>query len=167
MINYPESQSTDVTLIILLIVIIFIGVRRLQKGIKGRKFRRWRIILFSLLYSIITLYVLTLDWGRFGAFIDISVLLLMVIGFMTGIRYGESVSFFRRGKELYFKRSPIILAIWTASFVVRIIFEFAFPRLLGYTEIVDGLLSFTSGLVVGEIFHILRKKKEYDMTILH
>lgn len=167
MINYPESQSNDVTLIILLIIIIFIGLRRLQRGMKGRKFRRWRIILFPLLYSIITLYILTMDWRNFGAYIDISVLLLMIIGFMTGIRYGESVSFFTRGKELYFKRSPYILAIWTASFAVRITIESAFPKLLVYTEIVDGLLSLTSGLVAGETFNILGKKKEYDRTALH
>lgn len=165
MIMDTESQSNVITLTILLIIVIFIIARRMQKGIQGRKFAGWRIVFFPLLYILITLYVVELDWKDFGIYIDISISLLLVIGLMTGLKFGGSVSFFKKGNDLYFKRSPYIISIWAVSFIARITIEYVFPQLLLYTEVVDGLLVFTSGLVVGETFHILTKKKKYEENI--
>jgi hypothetical protein len=161
MIGNTEAQSSGISLILLFVIIIFISSRRLQKGIQGRKFRGWRVIFSPLLYLLITLYILIIDWKDFGIYIDISILFILIIGLMTGIRYGESVSFFKKGKDLYFKRSPYIISIWTISFIARITIEFAFPKSLLYTEIVDYILTFTSGLIIGESFHIITKRREF------
>lgn len=166
MLNYTTSSVSNGNFSLLLFVVIMalIVVMRIQRGIYGRKYKHWRTFFLPVVYMILTISIIISDWRLFGVYINISMFLLVIVGLMTGIRFGESVSFFKKGDILYYKRSPFILLFWLLSFIGRISIELFLPQIVLYAEILDGLLAFTSGLLLGEAFHIIRKRDDFLKT---
>ncbi|MCL5930155.1 MAG: hypothetical protein M1123_02590, partial [Candidatus Thermoplasmatota archaeon] len=76
------------------------------------------------------------------------------------VRFGKDVKFFSKDGMLYYKRSPTILLLWAVALVARTSLElFSFTSLLAII-VFNALLSFITGMLVGEAIHILRTDKE-------
>ncbi|MCL5731844.1 MAG: hypothetical protein M1285_00810, partial [Candidatus Thermoplasmatota archaeon] len=72
------------------------------------------------------------------------------------------VKFFEKKKILHYRRSPIIGLAWTIAFVVRI-------YLLIYYDVTAGfflsiILSYLSGLILGEAFQIAIQKRMFEFS---
>ena len=111
------------------------------------------------LYFIIGLAILSYDFS----FLPL-VLLAIVAGFVVGIRYGGGVTFFFRDGTLYYKRSVLLYVVWLSLFVIRIAFEFFYFDNFYGILIVDNLLMFSSGLLIGEAYHIISKARAITKT---
>lgn len=158
---YTPISSQNLGFIVYIFLFALIIAFRMKRGLYGRKYKHWRTYFLPAIYMIFTFSIILFDWKVFGIYIDVSLLLLIVIGVMIGFRFGKSVSFFNKDGILYYKRSPFILLFWLFSFLGRISIELALPQNVLYAEILDGLLAITSGLLIGEAFHITKKRDEF------
>ncbi len=149
----------DYTIIIILIFVIYVLIRRIQRGMHGRKFKISR--LFSL--PIIYLLLLPLFLGIFiGNIYYLTIIIILIfLGILPGYIYGEKVSFFMNNNLLYYKRSPYILITWVIAFIARIVLEIIYPYNITANFIVDALLAVTLGLIIGESIKTYYKYTEY------
>lgn len=164
-----------VYIIAFLAIILLLRLRRQHSGSKASTARIFRYpaiyILLSLVLVAYTPSVLLL----------VLVALFIVIGYAVGSVFGAKSSVFTSsdGKIMY-KRSTEIFVIWIVAFLARIAIEFAFP--INYTlgtaskaigifsgvylwySIIDILLAFSAGMLLGEALHLYGKYKAEKMT---
>lgn len=74
------------------------------------------------------------------------------------------MTFFFRDGILYYKRSILLYVVWLSLFVTRISFEFFYLNNFYGVLIVDNLLMFSSGLLIGEAYHIISKARAISKT---
>ncbi|MGC8562000.1 MAG: hypothetical protein ACP5UZ_01865 [Thermoplasmata archaeon] len=140
--------------LIIAIIIIF-GIFR---GLSGRRYTRLRVIRTPALYLLLTLLAVFLT-SLPNIYAQLMILLVPV-GIPAGIRFGKDVRFFSRNGVLYYRRSPSILLLWAVALVARTSLElFSFRSLLAII-VFNAILSFITGMLVGEAVHILRTNKE-------
>lgn len=140
--------------LIVAIIIIF-GIFR---GISGRRYTRLRVLRTPVIYLILTLLAIFLT--SFPNIYAQLMILLLPVGIPIGIRFGKDVKFFSKNGVIYYKRSPTILLLWAVALVARTSLElFSFASLLAVI-VFNALLSFITGMLVGEAIHILRTDKE-------
>ncbi len=147
------------TIPILLIFVIYILIRRVQRGLHGRQFKIVRLFSLPLIYLLLLLFFL-------AVFMDDIYYLTIIIGLIfagitPGYVYGDHVSFFMKDNLLYYKRSPYILVTWVVTFMGRIILEIVYPYNITADFIVDALLAVTLGLIMGESVKTYYKYREY------
>lgn len=155
--SFPSQDSTS--FYFFLGFIAFIVVLRLYRGIRGRVYRNSIVLRPPIAYIVLTLISVV-----FLGLVD-NVLLLTLLfipaGTLLGYRFGTNVKFFSRRGVVYYSRSPIMLSIWLASFMGRLVLEFIFPDSLNIIFILDAVLSLTTGLLLGEALNIIHMRKAY------
>ena len=93
-------------------------------------------------------------------------LLLLPVGIPVGLRFGKDVRFFTKNGLLYYRRSPFILLLWAGALIARVALElYSSQSLLGII-VFNALLSFITGMLLGEAIHIFRTKKENSVEAL-
>ncbi|AGO60423.1 hypothetical protein FACI_IFERC00001G0443 [Ferroplasma acidarmanus Fer1] len=153
------NLSNTFLVIVLLLIFSRILYRRLKQGINGRRYKTARLFITPTIYFLLLVFFMVAFIGNVDYIII--VILLCVVGIIPGFIYGERVTFFDRNGQIFYKRSPYILAFWVAGFMVRILLEFIFPSNLEIQFIVDAILAVTLGLIVGESIKTYRKYREY------
>ncbi len=154
----PAGLNT-VPLLLLLVLIVYIVARRIWSGVKGRRYKKSRVLRIPVLYVLLTLFlVYSVSSHDYYAYYS---LLLIPAGVIPGLRFGSTVKFFSKNSVLYYKRSQVIMIAWLISFLLRVLLEIFFPSSINAEILVDMILSFTTGLIIGETFHILREAKNH------
>ncbi|CAC12438.1 hypothetical membrane protein [Thermoplasma acidophilum] len=143
---------------VILIIIALIVIRSSIRAFHGRRYSRARLIRLPILYLILSVALLLVDFPRTPIYY--SVMLLIPAGYAMGTRFGTQASFFYRSNVLYFKRSPVIFIIWMCSFLARISLEFFVPASPMINLIIDAVLSFTAGMILGESVYLLSSRKD-------
>lgn len=154
----PNGISPDVEYVIIGIIFLFISIRVFVRGINGRPYRQSYLYRRPVLYTLLTLYLIFPE--LYVSDFILLVLLAIPLGFIIGDRYGGDVSFFSVNSTLYFKRSPVIMIIWLISFGIRLILEILYPTVFLYDVMVDLLLAFTDGMLIGEARNVIIKARE-------
>ncbi|BCU69660.1 hypothetical protein [Stygiolobus caldivivus] len=150
MINYYEGQS----LIIYLIIIIYIGARRLRP----RKFRKTRMYLWPVIYVLLILF--------FSYQLDPLVLLLLpplgAVGYITGYRLlqNNEIKFFFKDGTLFYKWPYSITLTWTALYIFRISLEF-FALNSITIAIIDLVLAFNTGILISASAVTLKEAQKF------
>ncbi len=154
--TFPQQPGG---LLYFLVFIAIIVTLRLYRGIHGRRYSNARVLRLPVIYTILTLVSVLL-----AGFIDNEILVtlaLIPLGFIVAYRFGSNVNFFTRNGTVFYRRSPVIMVIWLASFISRYILEILYGNNLQVILFVDAILSLTTGLIIGEAFHVLSKRKDY------
>ena len=153
----PTPDPSFYSYLFLLVIMAFVAFRRVSRGVNGTPFRKSRVLRGPVIYSILTvIFIFVLGTFNYDIYATI---LFLPVGLILGLRFGGSVSFFRRDNTVYYKRNQLILVFWLASFMARIILEFLYPNVVLAEMFVDALLALTSGLITGEAVHIINKEK--------
>lgn len=151
-----NSNSVAGSYLIYLVILAVVLTLSSYRSLYGRKYRPFRTFLRPLLYLLLGLSVLTQDFSG-------SLLLVSLTGLLAGIavggKLGSGVSFYYSGTELYYKRSPWVYLIWLGSFIARVYVETLSSISTLDTTILDSLLLFSSGLLLGESYHVVMKVK--------
>ena len=159
--TYTSTSPTPVpsfySYLFLLVIIAFIAVRRVSRGVNGAQFKKSRVLRGPVLYSLLSIiFIFVLSPFNYDIYATI---LFLPAGLLLGLRFGASVSFFMRDSEVFYKRNQLILVFWLVSFMARIVLEILYPNVVFAEMLVDALLAITSGLVTGEAVNILKKEK--------
>ncbi|KAA8921898.1 hypothetical protein [Thermoplasma sp.] len=139
--------------VIVLVIIALIVIRASIRAFRGRRYSMARLIRLPALYIILSVALLLIDFA--GKYIYYSVLLLIPAGYMVGTRFGTQAKFFYRSNVLYFTRSPVIFIVWLCSFFARIFLEFFIKTNPEINLIIDSILSFSAGMILGESVYLL------------
>ncbi|MCI2414190.1 MAG: DUF1453 family protein [Candidatus Aramenus sp.] len=128
------------------------------RTVYGRKYRPTRVLLRPILYIVLGVLLVLQDPGTLS---------LAAAGFIAGLalglKLGVGSTLFMNGGTLYYKRSILIYVLWLSLFLVRIGVEALVSGGLSLVEItiLDSCLMFSSGLLVGESFHLIRKARDF------
>ncbi len=154
----PAPGSIDYSLFIMAIIVLIV-IRRVYRGINGRQFRTSRIFTIPIIYT----FLLLTSFFSLGAnYLDEASLLLLILpGAVIGMRFGNSVKFFERDSQTYYKRSQFILVFWLVSLLVRESLALFYPTVITILLAVDALLSLTTGLIIGESIQLYYAHGEY------
>ncbi len=153
-----QIYSGNDTYLFIIIFILFVAIRRLYSGMNGRKFKESRIYTLPLIYIILLLFSLEGIYSNLDYIIII--LLLIFPGIILGLRLANNVKFFNKDDNLYYKRSQIIMIFWIISFLGRMLLFTLYPSNILAGFIIDLLLSFTLGLIIGESIILYSKYKQ-------
>ena len=157
-IGTSTSGGADTSLF-LIVIIAFIVVRRVYRGTNGRRFSTRRIFAIPIVYTMLLL----------ASFISLpvsylyeaSLLLLILPGVVIGLRFGNAVVFFEQDSQTFYKRSQFILIFWLISLLVRETLALLYPSVTLVILFVDGLLSLTTGLIIGESIRLYHAYNDY------
>ncbi|WP_048053919.1 hypothetical protein [Thermoplasma volcanium] len=144
-------------------ILALLLLRSAYRSFKGRRYRPARVFRIPAVYALLTVILVLLDFST--QYYYYSVLLLIIAGYLVGVRVGTSVRFFYRGTVLYYRRSPGVYVIWAVSLFSRVILEFLMPGNSLAEVSVDSILSFTTGLLIGETVNIIKQKRVFDEKI--
>ncbi|MCL4334655.1 MAG: hypothetical protein M1402_00955 [Candidatus Thermoplasmatota archaeon] len=160
----PTGISQYYEFIIIGVIFLFIAIRVFARGINGMPYRKSYLYRRPVLYTFLTIYLIIPE-----LYVSDSILFVLAaipLGFILGDRFGGNVTFFNRNGTTYFKRSPVIMIIWLISFGVRLVLEVLYPTVFLYNIMVDLLLAFTDGMLIGEARNVVVKAKESkDQTL--
>jgi hypothetical protein len=158
---------------LIFIILLFVFLRA-RKQIRGRKANIRSIFTRPLLYIVLTLLLLA---ATPNADVLVSALLFSVLGYLLGTKLGVRSKVFEKDGIILSKGSNEVFFIWTGAFILRLIIEIAFPlstvqmsASLLYNHanlgtayllylVVDSLLAFSAGILLGEARHIYRMYK--------
>ncbi|BCS93518.1 hypothetical protein L3N51_01744 [Metallosphaera sp. J1] len=151
MASVNDASGTNLSILIyifIIAIIVFIGFLRNRNG---RRYRPRRLLIRPIIYLLLGL-IISLENISFLPFVIVAVF----AGFLVGMRYGESVTLFHKDEQLYYKRSSFIYGVWLVLLLVRLSLEFLFPTNITISLIIDSMLMFSAGLLIGESYHVLR-----------
>lgn len=134
---------------------LFVG-RRTYRALKGGKYTRKGLVLSPLMYLAFT------SFTYIG--LDLVGLLICSIAFafglgLSGLLKGQ-LHFFTKNNQLYYKRSIAIVAGWTVAYVFRLYLFIFYDVTVGL--ILSIILSYLTGLIIGEAFQIAIHKSLFD-----
>ncbi|OWP56960.1 MAG: hypothetical protein B2I17_03210 [Thermoplasmatales archaeon B_DKE] len=153
-----SSGNVESSLFVIAILVLFV-IRRVYRGINGRQFRTSRVFMIPVIYTLLLLFsFFSIDVNYLY---DASLLLLIIPGIVLGNRFGNTVKFFEKDKQIFYKRSQFILVFWLASLIVRESLVLLFPTVVVILLGVDALLSLTTGLIIGESIQVHHAYKKY------
>ena len=151
----PFSISSGLQFELIIGVLIVIGIVR---GLAGRKYTPLRVLRAPVLYVLFTLVAVFLT--SIPNIYAQLMLLFLPIGIPVGLRFGRDVKFFTKNGLLYYKRSPFILLLWAGALIARVALElYSSQSILGII-VFNALLSFITGMLLGEAIHIFRTRKK-------
>ncbi len=163
-----SSNSNSYFFLVYIVLIGLLVSRRIIRGIRGRKYKRSRIIMAPVIYLLLTALLIFADFKLYGSEYVMFLLFLIVVGLIIGLKFGEKAEFFYKDNQIFYRRSQAILVLWFFSYIGRLVILFYFPNIVILAELVDVLLSFSTGLLIGEAFVIIRKeiefKNKHDIT---
>ena len=141
-------------------VLVFVG-RRLYRAVYGGKYTNIGLVLSPLLYLAFTSFTF-IGLGLVG-------LLICFIAFafglgLSGVLKGQ-LHFFERESLLYYKRSVSVVLVWTVAFVLRLYMFIFYDITVGL--ILSAILSYITGLIIGEAFQIAVQKRLFDYQKSH
>ncbi len=159
---------------VIIIVLLFVALR-MRSQMRGRMADTRRIFTRPVLYAFLTLVLLALT-PRIEVLSF--ALLAGIIGYIIGTNLGIKSKVFEKDGAIRFRGSNEIFLIWTATFVVRLLIEIVLPlptasassMFLSYANsssayfwytVVDLLLAFSAGMLLGESRHIYRMYKNF------
>jgi len=146
------NYTTPLYLAVLALVLTLNSYRSLS----GTRYRGWRVFLRPGIYLLLALILLALDPKAW-----ILSTLAGIAGVVTGTELGSSVNFYYNGVQLYYRRSPTVYLIWLAVFLLRVFLSTWINLGTQGLQLLDALLLFSSGLLLGESYHILFKAREF------
>ncbi|MEM0138678.1 MAG: hypothetical protein QW100_03000 [Thermoplasmatales archaeon] len=152
-VSYSPSAGYSLELVIAIIVLV--GIAR---GIKGRRYTKLRVLRTPLIYLVFTLAAVFVT-TRPNIYAQL-VILLLPLGFPIGSSFGRDVKFFSKNGEIYYRRSPFILVLWAFALIARASIEILSLDSLAAIIVFNAILSFTTGMLLGEAIHILRTEKQ-------
>ncbi len=145
--------------IVLLAVIAIVVTLRLYRTARGTKYsaaRVYRLPAFYILFTAVALATISLTLT------DVTIAAaVFVAGIIVGLRISGGVSFSDRRGIVYYRRSPAVMILWLASFVGRFAIEVLYPANHYALLAVALLLAGTTGLILGEAFHIKNRYEDY------
>lgn len=148
----PAAQfSSYEFLAIILLFILF----RINRNRSGRPFRKSRIYSLPIILLLINLSLIVDIPVQYYVYFAA----LLIVGILPGLRWGELSSLYYEDKRLMYKRSNIILYLWALSLFSRLFIEILLPGNLFFNVIVEGLLSFETGIIIGESQRLFSKYK--------
>lgn len=153
--NLPQGSSAPYVLIFIAVILTL----RVYRGLSGRVYSTARVLRPPVVYLVLTVIAI-LGLG----YMDNSVFLTFIfipLGFLISYRLLTDADFFARNGTVYYKRSPFILVFWVVSFLSRMILEYFFPTNLEVLMVIDSVLSFTTGLIIGESLHLISERKKF------
>lgn len=157
--NFTPGPNSGVGFLFFIAIIALIVIRRVYRGINGRRYTSGRAISLPVIYLIITfLIVVPLELENP---IALTSLALIPVGVGIGYIAGRNVQFFERAGMTYYKRSPIVMVAWLISFIARLVLEFEYPNSFNVAFAIDAVLAMTSGMLVGEAVDVLRGYSGY------
>ena len=141
-------------------VTVFVG-RRLFRVTSGGKYTKMGLFLSPLMYLGFT-SVTYID-------LDLVSLLICTVFFAIGIGLSGplrgQLKFFEKESQLYYKRSIWITMGWTVAYVLRLYLLIFFDVTAGL--ILSVILSYLTGLIIGEAFQIAVQKRIFDFNKKH
>ncbi len=140
-----------------LAVILLIYLIRLLRAAIGEKFSETRVFFTPVLYSILVTisFISSTQSEIILASID------AIIGIALGIVFSKKVHVFKKKGKLYYRRSLIVVTLWTAFFSLKLISILYYPQFDIKVFFSVGLTLFT-GMVVGEALRIFYKYRSYE-----
>ncbi|MCL4329590.1 MAG: hypothetical protein M1533_01145 [Candidatus Thermoplasmatota archaeon] len=153
------SQGGPFTIFLLIFLAYFV-VRRISRGLSGRRFSYRRIIYSPVL--LILLSVLFLFYPQFYL-VDVYVLLgFMAVGILVSSRLRHLSSVFTMNGNVMYRSSPVFVGIWAFSYIGRLSIEFIFGISSFLIDAIFlALLSLSAGMYLGEGVNILNKYAEF------
>lgn len=153
-----QGSSAD-TLLFLVFIFVLIGARRIYAGMNGVAYSTVRVLRLPAVYVIFTL-IAVFGFGSINVYV-VSTLALMPAAAFVGYMYATKCSFFYRGGRVFYRRHMFVLIFWLASFIARLILEFFLPFNFYVDVLFSAVLSFTTGLIIGEALNIRKKYLEF------
>ena len=141
-------------------VAVFVG-RRLFRATAGGKYTRSGLVLSPLMYLAFTA----------STFIDLSLEGLLVCAVFFAIGIGLSgplrgqLKFFEKSGQLHYRRSLWITMGWTVAYVLRLYMLIFIDITVGL--VLSAILSYITGLIIGEAFQIAVQKRMFDFNKKH
>ena len=143
---------------IFIILIVFIAVRRLSRGIHGRVYSRARVLRVPVVYSLLSIFLLSYIVSDL---IYTAIAVLMIIpGLIAGMKFGSLSTVYEQNGQIMYRRSAAILAIWMILFILRVYTEIFVPADLLVNFTIDAFLILSLGLLIGEAYHLVNKYNE-------
>ncbi len=159
-ITNPLAGTSGTSVYLLAIIIAVVVTMRMYRGIKGAKFSKSRLFRTPVIYFVLTAFSLLAYYGaQYFYYLVTGAIAMFAIGTLIGLKHASGVEFFERDGTTHYRRAPYILLVWMAAFIARIFLEFAYPNLVYVALLVTLLLSFSTGLILGEALHISEKHK--------
>ena len=152
MISNPFENTYFLYLVFLALILTLSSYRSLYGG----KYRPFRVFFRPAIYLLLGLGLLSQD---FTDPLFITSLLGLLAGALMGVKLGSGVSFYYSGGDLYYKRSVWVYLLWLASFLLRAYLEVGSPTSFTVLTLLDALLMFSSGLLLGESCHLVTKTR--------
>jgi hypothetical protein len=152
--SYNDATSGWVALLAIVAIVVAFRLYRAAKGTKYGAGRIYRLPVFYVLFTAMALATLSLTVADIT-----SAVLVFVFGTIVGLRISGGVAFSKRNGMVYYRRSSAVTMLWLASFVGRFAIEVLYPGSHYALLAVALLLAGTTGLILGEAFHI---KKGYE-----
>jgi hypothetical protein len=87
-----SGSSSYVFLVYIALIILFV-VRRIIRGIRGRKYKRSRILMPPVIYLFLTFIYMFADYKLYGFYYVTFFILLIVLGVLVGLKFGETAEF--------------------------------------------------------------------------
>lgn len=144
--------------IILVLVALYVALHVIRNA-RGMRFSTSTLYRLPLVYLALTAIEL-LAIGP--TYLDaIAVAAAVVAGAVVGLHASGGVHFFEKRGRVHYRRSPVIMIIWLLSFIGRFWVEIAYPAVPVAALAVDMVLAGTTGLIIGEAFHIKRGYESY------
>lgn len=154
----PQDSSLP-GLLILVAVFLLMAVRRLYAGLNGIAYSSVRVLRVPVLYFLFTLFAV-FAFGSISIYL-VSTLAFIPLAAILGYMYATRCSFFYREGRVFYTRHMFVLVFWLISFIARLILEFLLPFNLYVDVALSAVLSFTTGLIIGEALNIRKKYREF------
>ncbi len=153
----PGIQGSGEMVFITIMAIVI--TLRVYRSAKGTRFSTTRLYRLPALYLIFTAIAI-------ASIIPTSTEIMIAVasaaaGIAIGLRLAGGVKFFEKNGAVYYKRSPAIMIIWLVSFIGRFAAEAFYPSDHYALVAVALVLAVTTGLILGEAFHIKRNYEAY------
>jgi hypothetical protein len=158
-VSLPQVYDT----LILVIIVLLLVIRRSLRSVRGRKFSKRRIIQRPAV--LIALSAVLLVFPVFYQSDILYFVLSIVAGTVAGTRLGTLSKIYRNEGIFFYKSSILLTSIWVVTYVLRLILELFFNITSFLVDtIFIILLTFSSGLFLGEAINLLEKYKEAKET---
>jgi hypothetical protein len=141
----------------LLAIIISIYAFRLIRGALGEKFSESRLFFGPVLYCVLVAisFVGATQSEMYIAFID------SLLGIWLGIVFSGNVKVFRKSGVLYYRRSLVVITLWTTFFSIKLI-QLLYGLGSFFDLIPSILLTVLTGMIVGEALRIFYKYRKFQ-----
>ncbi len=138
--------------VFLIIFLILLTVRVARTKV-GKKYS-WKIVLYPLLYLLLTLYSsITLTFFQF----EIS-MIIYLIGFISGFIIGDLSQFKRKNGSVLYESSGTVAFAWSLLFLVKWYYYLYDPSMPSFFDpIITVVFTLLAGILLGESAGILFK----------